>query len=505
MHQLRYYQEEGITAISRLLASGTKRVIRQLMTGGGKTVEFATICNRYYQKSGNKILVLVHRVELLQQAYRTLYDWYKIPAQVIDADTKRLFDRPVYIGMVETVFRRLSRNPNYIPNIGLIIIDESHRGEFKKMHAFYPDNFLLGYTATPISSTKKDPLKNYFAEIVTGPAPTALIEMGSLVQNRTYSIKGINRKNFHVKGNDFDLAEMGAEFSKSKHVKNTLEAYLKHGKGKAIIYNCNIEHSHLVRDAFAEAGFQVKHVDGTTPDHERKAIFKWLADTPDAILCNVDIATTGTDIPSVETIIMNRSTKSLVIWLQCTGRGARPFPGKDFFTIIDLGGNAIEHGDWSDERDWSDIFHNPAKPREKKGAAPVKDCPQCEYILPVQSMRCPECGFEFPKKVEYDGKMPELELFTKNIDVQAMVEKNADKKPYYTLFQIGNNIATQAKYKIRNLTDASAEKLLELYNEKAKEWCYANNKKFNQWHKDVVRDHLYKQLGLSSQPVPAEI
>jgi superfamily II DNA or RNA helicase len=144
---------------------------------------------------------------------------------------------------------------------------------------------------------------------------------------------------------------------------------------KTIIFNCNIDHSKKVNEAFGAFGYPSRHLDGEVDEHARRATLLWFKNTPGAILNNIGVLTTGFDEPSLQTVIVNKSTMSLPLWLQMTGRGARPFPEKQFFTIIDMGGNALTHGDWSDSRDWSYEFQNPDKP--KNGEAPTKVCVGC--------------------------------------------------------------------------------------------------------------------------------
>lgn len=509
--QLRPYQEKLVAGLAKMLSSGKRKVIGQLATGGGKTISFATIAYRYIQKSQKPVLILVHRQELLQQTFNTLYKWYGIIAVTIDADSKKVGKAQVYVGMCETVDRRMSKDTNYLPEIGLLICDECHIGNFKKLYDHFLNSYIIGFTATPLSAKKNDPLKNYFDDIVTGIDIHELIEMGSLCHNKTYSTKNsVERSSLVMKGNDYDESQMATEYSKAKHVQNTVNVYKQHADGtKAMVFNCNVEHSVLVMEAFIAQGYDCRHVDANSDN--RKAIFRWFHDTPGAILCNVGIATTGFDEPTVETIIVNRSTMSLPLWLQMTGRGSRPVDEKfiqekskeypyqlqvkDHFTILDLGSNATTHGDWSDPRDWAHIFHNPPKPREKQGVAPVKECPECSYIMPVQSRECPECHFIFPvKETEYDKGVVELQLITRNLNVEEMVQRNSGYKDYYTLFQIGTNIATQAKYKVQDITEDVFVSLLTVYNEKAKEWCKIKGKRFNNWHQDTVKNHLSSQL-----------
>src|SRR5699024_8776421 len=114
------------------------------------------------------------------------------------------------------------------------------------------------------------------------------------------------------------------QFAKQKSIRTTRVAYEKHAKGtKTIIFNVNIEHSLKVWEEFNSHGYNVHHVDGKTSKEERARIFDWFHKTPDAILCNVGIATMGFDEPTINTVIVNRSTTSLPLWLQMTGRGSR--------------------------------------------------------------------------------------------------------------------------------------------------------------------------------------
>jgi type I site-specific restriction endonuclease len=107
-----------------------------------------------------------------------------------------------------------------------------------------------------------------------------------------------------------------------------------------------------------EAGYPIRHLDNTSSTEERKDILQWFKKTPDAILTSVGILTTGFDEPTVDTIILNRATKSLT-YTKMIGRGSRKLPNKDMFTVIDLGNNAARFGLWSEPVNWQHIFKSP--------------------------------------------------------------------------------------------------------------------------------------------------
>jgi superfamily II DNA or RNA helicase len=66
---LRPYQQNFINNIIAKLRIHN-RVVAQLATGGGKTVCFSAICDRFCAQSSQDILILVHREELMNQAAR---------------------------------------------------------------------------------------------------------------------------------------------------------------------------------------------------------------------------------------------------------------------------------------------------------------------------------------------------------------------------------------------------------------------------------------------------
>lgn len=508
MKQLRTYQSNGIDCIARKAASGKRKIIFQLATGGGKTVTFAGLVNRYMIKNNRKVLILVHREELLRQAHRALFDWYDIAAAPITAANTYTPNVNVYVAMVETANNRLKKNANCFGNVGLVIVDECHIGNFKKLYDYFPDSLIIGFTATPISSSKKDPLKNYFEDIVCGVDIPELIKMGSLVANKTYHIQNVKRQELKIKNGEFDDVQMGNIFSTNKHVNNCVHAYQKIALGtKTIIFNCNIEHSKKVTEVFKQFGFNAKHLDGETESKLRAEIIHWFKQTPDAILCNVGILTTGFDEPSVKTIIVNKSTLSLPLWLQMTGRGSRPYHLKEQFNIIDLGNNAITHGDWCASRDWSDYFFNPDKAREG-GEAPSKQCINCNVIIHAAQKICNHCGASNEKKQQYDNMGVRIELLKSDrpftLDVQELINEYANKtksdgtvyKETAVLHAIKYKIIAHAQrvWRIKKLDEELADDLVKIYQMQIKTWCKIKGKPYSTWHNQVTKEWMYSEF-----------
>jgi|TARA_B110000908_G_scaffold6636_1_gene8342 type I site-specific restriction endonuclease len=139
-----------------------------------------------------------------------------------------------------------------------------------------------------------------------------------------------------------------------------LYAYEEKSKGaKTLIFNNGINTSKAVYEMFLEEGYEIRHLDNTHSEKERADILKWFKEKPDAILSSVSILTTGFDEPTVDTIILNRATKSLTLFHQMIGRGSRILNNKKNFTVIDLGNNARRFGLWESHVDWQQIFKTP--------------------------------------------------------------------------------------------------------------------------------------------------
>jgi superfamily II DNA or RNA helicase len=480
---LRPYQERFINNIAAKLRIHRK-VVAQLATGGGKTVCFAAICDRYCAKSTQDVLILVHREELLTQACKAI----NIPVQKVVAGMKTIPHARVYVAMVESAHKRL----HLLENIGMVIVDECHIGNFTKVIEHFKEPLIIGFTATPLAAKKTNPLRNYFTDIVCGIDIPDLIEQGFLCPERTYSSpKIVNRARLKMKAGEFDQAQMAQIYKEPKYIDTTINAYKKHSIGqKTIIFNCNVEHSQGVNAAFIAQGFNSRHLDADSSDREE--ILEWFANTPDAILNNIGIATTGFDQPDIETVIVNKATASMPLWLQMCGRGARPHPVKLAFTIIDLGANCITHGAWSSPRDWNQVFHNPKDPAD--GVAPMKECPECESYIHAASLECEFCGHEFGRAKVADEGINDFILMTDSVDIKKLIKMNEHHKEYRSLFVAIEHVALLAKKNIKKLNADNYLHIAKKNHEIARLWCRERNRRFNRFHKDLADEKLKTTL-----------
>lgn len=362
--ELYQYQKKDIDLIfDKMDATPSNyHLLYQLPTGGGKTVIFSEIVRRYLEHHNKKVVVLTHRIELCGQTSRMLKT-FGVKNKIITSNIKELPDQDDYscfVAMIETLKNRLNDKKFLLDNVGLVIIDEAHYNSFRKLFSSFKKSYIIGVTATPLSSNIKLPMYQNYNELIVGDTIQSLIDKGFLAKATTYSYDvGLTSLKVGING-DYTVKSSDDLYMNMVMQEKLLHAYCEKSMGKkTLIFNNGINTSLYVYDTFKEAGFDIRHLDNTTSPDDRKAILQWFKKTPNAILTSVGILTTGFDEPTVESIILNRATKSITLYFQMIGRGSRKLPHKDAFTVIDLGNNALRFGLWNESIDWQHIFKYP--------------------------------------------------------------------------------------------------------------------------------------------------
>lgn len=362
--QLYGYQAGAIEDIFKRIANhnGNHNLLYQLPTGGGKTVIFSEIARRYINQTGKKVLILTHRIELSRQTSNMLTE-FSVVNKVINSEVKSLPDQHQYqcfVAMVETLNNRLQEKAIELERMGLVIIDEAHYNSFRKLFQYFEECTILGVTATPLSSNIKLPMNKNYHELIVGDSIAALIEKGFLSKATTFCFN-VSLGALKIGSNgDYTVSSSEKLYADFSMQNKLLKAYEERSKGlKTLIFNSGIRSSENVYETFRKAGYEIRHLDNTNTASERREILDWFKHKPDAILTSVGILTTGFDEPTVESIILNRATRSLTLYHQMIGRGSRVLPNKDNFIVIDLGNNVARFGLWDSWVDWQEIFKLP--------------------------------------------------------------------------------------------------------------------------------------------------
>ena len=367
---LRDYQEELVARTLGAWSNGTRKVLLQLSTGGGKTVIFAAIASQFVRHQEG-VLVIAHREELILQAASKLESVTQQAPGIIKAGYKPT-DSLIQVGSIQT----LARRKNY-PAAGLIIIDEAHHASansYRKLIEAYPNALILGVTATPRREDGYG-LRDVFDELICSISTKELIALGYLTDYKL--IAGFKYSKHKVpRQRDFTKKEL-AEVAQDYKPEEVLKQWNNFGENKkTIIFAVDVEHSKSITTQFRMGSIACEHIDGETPQFERKEILDRFRKGTTQVISNCAILTEGFDCPDAEVVIIARPTTSVTLWLQMIGRVLRPAPGKSYAVIIDMTDNWYRLGRPCDHREWSlqPVTCDP----DTMGA---RCCPSCHHVF----------------------------------------------------------------------------------------------------------------------------
>jgi superfamily II DNA or RNA helicase len=376
MPQLRRYQLDMLDAARDAYRQGYKAPCLVAPCGAGKSVMMAEIAKNATLK-GNGVLFIVHRKELCEQIERTFRDW--------GVDMKHC-----YVGMVQTVSRRLGRFR--APSI--IITDENHHSlaaSYRKIYDFYPGVRRVGVTATPVRLDGSG-LADVSDKLVAGVSAKWLIENNYLAPFDYYAPSVADLTGVGTNRGEYATRDVESRLIKKAIFGDVVGYYRKLSDGRqAICYCASVKHSKLMAEQFNAAGIGAEHIDGETPKAERARAVEEFRRGRTKVLCNVDLISEGFDVPDCTTAILLRPTKSLTLYIQQSMRCMRHKPGKRA-VIIDHVGNYARFGLPDADREWK---LDAKKGEAKQDGLKVRVCPQCFYTVPSDTARCPGCGFGF--------------------------------------------------------------------------------------------------------------
>ncbi|KAI5958078.1 irc3 [Candida theae] len=351
--QLRDYQEDAVQAVLNKLASGVKKPAVVIATGGGKTVVFSHLIpylKPLSKERGNKVLILAHTEELIDQAARSIR--LMNPGLKVDVEMRKLKASPeaeVVVASVPSLVNR-RRFEKFEPiEFKSIIIDECHhapaityRKVLNHFHALDSDSTIsvIGFTATLMRHDKQS-LGHIFDEIVYERSLKSMIKSKELADAKISEVKvELNLDKVKTVRNEYDPASLYTAMKEIDFNEKIVLAYLRLKKEvdckSTLIFCVGVEHCYEVCALFQSHGINAQYVTGETSKVERAVIIEDFKRGLIPVLCNVQVFTEGTDMPNIDSLILARPTMSKSLMIQMIGRGLRLHKEKTHCHIVDM-------------------------------------------------------------------------------------------------------------------------------------------------------------------------
>lgn len=334
--ELRPYQQEAKEAVFEQWENGTRRTLLVLPTGCGKTIVFAKItedCVRH----GDRVLILAHRGELLEQAADKIHKATGLGCAVEKAEEscQGSWFR-IVVGSVQTLMRekRLGKFPADYFNT--IIIDEAHHcisDSYQRVLQHFPEAHVLGVTATPDRGDMRN-LGQYFETLAYEYTLPKAIKEGYLCPIKALTIPlKIDMSSVSVQAGDFKAGDISTALDPYlERIAQEMEKYCR--DKKTVVFLPLVKTSQKFRDILNGHGFQAAEVNGDSQD--RSEVLEAFEKGNYNVLCNSMLLTEGWDCPSVDCVVVLRPTKVRSLYCQMVGRGTRLSPGKDHLLLLDF-------------------------------------------------------------------------------------------------------------------------------------------------------------------------
>lgn len=341
--ELRPYQEAARQAIHGEWDQGRRKTLLVLPTGTGKTIVFAAVAEDQVRR-GERVLVLAHRGELLEQAAAKIGAVCGLGCATEKAEQSSLGSWfRITVGSVQTLMREARLDRFEPDHYGTIIVDEAHHilsDSYQRVLDHFPAANVLGVTATPDRGDMRN-LGQYFDSLAYEYRITQAIKDGYLckIKAQTIPLK-LDMTGVKTQAGDYSAADVGHALDPYlDRIADEMKTYCA-GR-KTVVFLPLIDTSKRFCAMLQARGFRAAEVNGDSED--RAEVLADFAASRYDVLCNSMLLTEGWDCPEVDCIVVLRPTKVRSLYCQMIGRGTRLAPGKDHLLVLDFLWHTTRH------------------------------------------------------------------------------------------------------------------------------------------------------------------
>lgn len=343
------FQSRLLEQIELARLQGHHRNLLVSATGTGKTVMAALDYQRLQGRlTRSRLLFIAHRKEILEQSLATFRHALR------DAAFGELWvggNRPTRFDHVFASVQSITAaGMAHIDadHFDVVIIDEFHHAAAQTYTALL-DHLrpieLLGLTATPERGDEEPILQWFDGRIAAELRLWDAIEQHRLSPFAYYGISdGLDYSAVTWRrGRGYDPQELsnlvtGDHVLARLIIANVRKVSPNPESMRALGFCVSVAHARFMADEFNAAGLPAVAVWADTPAEQRREALQALATGDLRVVFSVDLFNEGVDVPSVDTLLLLRSTDSPTVFLQQLGRGLRRQTGKSVCTVLDFVG-----------------------------------------------------------------------------------------------------------------------------------------------------------------------
>ena len=332
--KIRDYQ---ISAVQ--LALSRNRGLLVSPTASGKSLIIYSLV-RYYQKMGERTLILVPTTSLVEQMSSDFedYGWYGHVQKIYQGYTTKV-ENDVVISTWQSVYKMPKK---YFEQFGCVIGDEAHLFKAKSltciMTKLHQCKYRFGLTGTlDGTQTHRLVLEGLFGSVEKVVSTKELIDKKTLANLK---IKCIILKHSNIRERMKYAEELEYIVTNEKRI-NFVVNLLQHLRGNTLcLFQLVEKHGKPLFERLENersSGRDYYFVYGGTETEEREKI-RTLVDmgTNSIIVASFGVFSTGINIRNINNIVLASPSKSKIRVLQSIGRGLRTSSDKDSVLVYDI-------------------------------------------------------------------------------------------------------------------------------------------------------------------------
>jgi superfamily II DNA or RNA helicase len=339
--KLRPYQEEALEVMKNTKEGEPSLIV--LPTGSGKGTLFAALANQ----ANGRVLVVVPSGELLLQGIEKIRQLNiganvgKIQANINQLEAKILCGTRQSLTHIKST--RIEKMLQH-GEIEYVILDEAHLAvdKLKSIIKKMKNTKVIGMTATPFNPR----MNMIFKEINYEKSILDMIMEGYLCEPRAIMVSSkTDLSKIKMVAGDFKQDELENAVNTVERNQLIVQSYKEYASERkaTIIFCTGIDHCNSLLEEFRLEGYECDSIDSNMSKESRDSALSKFESGKIKILLNVNILSTGYDLPKIDCVILAKPTRSRIFFTQAIGRGLRIYPEKVDALIVDISDNCRSH------------------------------------------------------------------------------------------------------------------------------------------------------------------